>query len=117
MRFVERTVGQLGLVDSGVRKQVFAAARMAGLEPCPPIAGPYLRLALVDQENAPDSVLSAGRAPAGAVHVASEPVSDAVDHPKGFYLRVVDHQPWLRGYRCDDSYVFPPEQRLLFVSP
>jgi hypothetical protein len=60
-------------------------------------------LAMIGQSNAPD--LSAGRAPTGAIHVASEPLSRDVEYPKGFYLRIVDGQAWLRGYRCDDTYV------------
>lgn len=114
---VERTVEQLGLERGAVQSQVFASARTQGLEPCPLVTGPYLRLALMDQANAPDSVLSAGRAPSGAIHIASEPVSEDVEYPKGFYLRVVDGQAWLRGYRCDDTYVWPPEQRLAFLLP
>jgi hypothetical protein len=117
LRIVERTVAQLGLDDGAVQPEVFATARSKGLELCPLVTGPYLRLALMDQENAPDSVLSAGRAPAGAVHVASEPASEDVEYPKGFYLRVVDGQPWLRGYRCDDTYVLAPEQRFAFLLP
>ena len=108
---------QLGLPEGAVQSVAFAAARDQGLELCPLVTGPYLRLALRDQANAPDSVLSAGRAPTGSVHVASAPVSEDVDYPKGFYLRVVDDQLWLRGYRCDDDYVWPPEQQLAFVVP
>ena len=107
----------LGLPEGAVQSVAFAAARDQGLELCPLVTGPYLRLALRDQANAPDSVLSAGRAPTGSVHVASAPVSEDVDYPKGFYLRVVDDQLWLRGYRCDDDYVWPPEQQLAFVVP
>lgn len=117
MRIVERTVEQLGLVAGAVQSEVFAAARSQGLELCPLVTGPYLRLAMSDQANAPDSVLSAGRAPTGAVHIASEPVSEDVEYPKGFYLRVVDGQVWLRGYRCDDTYVWGPGQRLAFGVP
>lgn len=117
LQIVERTVAELGLEDGGVQSEVFAAARRLGLELCPLVTGPYLRLAMMDQVSAPDSVLSAGRSPAGALHVASEPVSADVEYPKGFYLRVVDGRPWLRGYRCDDTYVSPPEQRLAFVLP
>lgn len=117
LRFVKRTVEQLGLPDGDVQTEVFAAAGRQGLALAPLVAGPYLRLALRDQGDAPDSVLSAGRAPTGAIHVASEPVSEDVDHPKGFYLRVVDGQTWLRGYRCDDTYLWGPEQRLAFVLP
>ncbi|MET4097433.1 hypothetical protein [Arthrobacter sp. UYCu712] len=117
LRIVERTVEQLGLLEGAVQSQVFATARSQGLELCPLVTGPYLRLALMDQSNAPDSVLSAGRGPAGAIHVASEPVSEDVEYPKGFYLRVVAGQPWLRGYGCDDTYVWAPEQRIAFLLP
>lgn len=117
LRIVERTVGQLGLEEGAVQSQVFASARAQGLRLCPLVTGPYLRLALMEQANAPDSVLSAGRAPTGAMHIASEPVSEDVEYPKGFYLRVVDGKPWLRGYRCDDTYVWAPGQRLAFVLP
>lgn len=117
LRIVERTVEQLGLPEGAVLSEVFAAAKNQGLELCPLVVGPYLRLSLMDQGNAPDSVLSAGRSPAGAIHVASKSVSEDVEYPKGFYLRVVDGQPWLRGYCCDDTYVWAPEQRVAFLLP
>lgn len=117
LRIVERTVDELGFKHGAVQPRIFAAARNQGLELCPLVTGPYLRLAMMDQANAPDSVLSAGRAPTGAIHVASEPLSNDVEDPKGFYLRVLDGQPWLRGYRCDDTYVWEPEQRLAFLMP
>ena len=117
LRIVRRTVGQLGMGNGGVQPEVFATARRQGLELCPLVTGPYLRLALMDQADAPDSVLSAGRAPAGALHIASEPVSEDVEYPNGFYLRVVDGRHWLRGYRCDDTYVLTPEQEFAFHSP
>jgi hypothetical protein len=116
IRVVERTVEQLGLEKGAVQSLVFAAARSQGLELCPLVTGPYLRLALMDQANAPDSILSAGRGPTGAIHIASEPVSEDAQYPKGFYIRVVDGQAWLRGYRCDDTYVWAPGQRLAFLS-
>ena len=37
----------------------------------------------------------------------SVPLRADHDYPKGFYLRVVDGVTWLRGYRCDDEYVWP----------
>jgi hypothetical protein len=114
---VERTVEDLGFEYGAVQSRIFTAAMNQGLELCPLVTGPYLRLAMMGQANALDSVLSAGRAPAGAIHVASEPVSDDVEYPKGFYLRVVDGQAWLRGYRCDDEYVWAPDQRLAFLLP
>jgi hypothetical protein len=69
---------------------------------------------MMEQSNAPDSVLSAGHSPAGAIKVAAAPLSDDVEFPKGFYLRVVDGQHWLRGFRCDDEYRFGPADRFVF---
>ncbi|GAA5167676.1 hypothetical protein [Ornithinimicrobium tianjinense] len=114
---VRRTVSELGLVDGGTLGQVLDAASALGLEPSPLVTAPYLRLATLDQPEAPDSVLSAGRPPTGAVHVASVPVSPDIEHPKGFYLRVVDGEPWLRGYRCDDDYEWGPEAEVALVRP
>lgn len=103
-------VEELGLPEGGTLAEVIGAARDLGLEPCPLIAGPYLRLTKMGQPEAPDPVLSAGRAPTGAILVVSEPISQDVEVPKGFYLRVVDGQRWLRGYRSDDTYAYGPEQ-------
>lgn len=84
------------------------AARAAGFKQPPIECAPWLRLA-VDQDDAPDSDLSAGHSPSGAVVIASAPVDDDDDFPKGFYLRRVDGSPWLRGHRFTDEYLFPPE--------
>lgn len=108
------TLDQIGLPDGGTLPEVFEAAGERGLELCPPDTAPYFRLAWMSQPNAPDSVLSAGRSPAGAVKVAAAPLRIEVEFPKGFYLRVVDHQRWLRGYRCDDEYAFTAEDRFVF---
>lgn len=114
---VERTVADLGLPDGATLPQILHAAGTRGLLPCPPDTGPYLRLALTDQVNAPDAVLSARRPPSEALTVASAPLSDDPDHPRGFYLRVVEHRPWLRGYRCDDEFVWSPADRFAFRRP
>ncbi len=114
---VVRDLAELGLGDGGSLQEVFTAAREQGLSLCPPDTGPYLRLALRSQPNAPDSVLSAGRSPAGAIKVAAAPLSDDVEFPKGFYLRVVDGVRWLRGYRCDDEYRFAAGDRFAFTLP
>ena len=114
---VERTVAELGLVDGATLPQIFDAARAAGLLLCPANTGPYLRLAVTEQASAPDSVMSAGKAPAGSLTVACAVVSDDHEFPKGFYLRVIDGQPWLRGYRCDDEHVWSPDDRFAFQMP
>ncbi|WP_426515998.1 hypothetical protein ACPPVQ_15360 [Diaminobutyricibacter sp. McL0618] len=113
---VERSICDLDLSAGGTLLEVFAAAREQGLTLCPADTGPYLRLAMTTQGNAPDSVLSAGKSPAGALKVAAAPLSDNVEYPKGFYLRVVDNQQCLRGFRCDDAYRFTPEDRFAFRS-
>ncbi|KTR92106.1 hypothetical protein NS220_14400 [Microbacterium testaceum] len=111
---VERSVSDLGFPDGATLPDVFGAAARHGLGLCPPITAPYLRLATLDQASAPDSILSTGRAPTGSLHVASPPLRADHDYPKGFYLRVIDGVPWLRGYRCDDEYVLSPGDRLAF---
>ena len=98
MQIVERTVGGLGFPDGATLSQLFEAAAEHGLRPCPPATGPHLRLSTLGQEAAPDSIMSNGRAPSGSVTIASTPLRDDDEYPKGFYLRVVDGVPWLRGY-------------------
>lgn len=84
---------------------------------CPAVTGPYLRLAMLDQVSAPDSVMSAGRAPTGSLTIAAEPLNEDQDYPKGFYLRTVDGIPWLRGYLCDDLHEFAQEDTFVFREP
>jgi len=115
---VEGSIRELGLVgDDAVLPRIYQAGQQHGLRLCPPITGPYLRLALRSQPNAPDAILSNGRAPTGSLTVASAPLRTDVDHPKGFYLRVIDNRPWLRGYRCDDTHAWNPDDRFLFEAP
>lgn len=113
----ERTVAGLGAPAGASLSEIFELARAAGLRLCPADAAPYLRLALNDQVTSADSVMSAGRAPAGSLTVAAEPLSDDDDYPKGFYLRVVDGHPWLRGYCCDDEHTWSPDDRFVFQLP
>ncbi|MDF2046956.1 MAG: hypothetical protein K0S70_3809 [Microbacterium sp.] len=114
---VERSVADLGFLDGATLPRVFDAAARHGLGLCPPVTAPYLRLATLDQASAPDSILSTGRAPTGSVNVASPVLRTDHDYPKGFYLRVIDGVPWLRGYRCDDEHVLSPDDRFAFRAP
>lgn len=111
---VERSVAELGLLDGGTMPEVFAAAQARGLALCPPCTGPYLRLAITDQSDAVGGLASTGRAPDGSITVASAPIVADHDFPKGFYLRVVDGVPWLRGYLSDDEHVWSPGDTFLF---
>ena len=114
---VQRTVGQLGLTDGAPLSRVLASAQAQGRSLCPLVTGPYLRLAMLDQESAPDSVMSNGSAPSASVTVASAPLDDDDVLPKGFYLRVVDGRPWLRGYHATDEHLWSPGDRLAFRAP
>jgi hypothetical protein len=110
----ERTVAELGLPTGATLSQIFQAAQQQGLSLCPVDTGPYLRMALNEQVASRDSVMSSGRAPDGGLTVAAEAASKDDEYPKGFYLRVVDGQSWLRGYRCDDKHTWSPDDRFIF---
>lgn len=117
IRVLERSVENLGLLEGGTLSEIFEAAVSQGLDVVPLVAAPYIRIALSNQAQASDAVLSGGRVPSGSVTIASYPPSVDEEYPKGFYLRIVDGESWLRGYRCSDDYVFEPVSRFLFVSP
>lgn len=113
----ERTVAGLGFPDGATLPEIFRGARDQDLLLCPLATAPYLRLAWDEQASAPDSVMSAGRAPTDSLTVASEVPSADHEFPKGFYLRRVDGEQWLRGYRCDDEHVWAADDRFLFRLP
>jgi hypothetical protein len=115
---VERSLGELGLGSGAALPRIFDAAEEQGLRLCPATTGPYLRLAWLSQPNAPDAIMSNGRAPTGSLTVAAPPLQPHEEnYPKGFYLRVIDGQPWLRGYRCDLTYPWSSDDRLVFAVP
>lgn len=101
---VIRTVGGLGFPDGATFPEVFARAAAEGLALCPLEAGPCLRLQHPDFE-----------APTAPLTVASAPLTGRDDDPKGFYLRTMDGQPWVRGFCCDAVYRWAPEAGFVFV--
>ncbi|EZP54555.1 hypothetical protein ABZ787_13490 [Micrococcus luteus] len=117
VRVVERSLTDLGLPNGGTLPQLRRAALAAGLAPCPPAVAPLLRLRTLDQVNAPDSVLRHGRAPEGSVHVLSPSLGEDPRVHRGFYLRVVDEAPWLRGFMCDDLHVMGADDRWVLSAP
>lgn len=78
---------------------------------------PYLRIILDEQVESYDSVMSSGTAPDGSLTVAAEALNKDHEYPKGFYLRVIDGQAWLRAYRCDDEHMWSPDDRFIFQLP
>ncbi len=83
IRVITRGLSTLGLTSGGTLRQIFSTAESRGLHPCPPDSGPYLRIAWLSQPQSHDSVQSTGRAPAGAVTIASEPIDETFATPKG----------------------------------
>ena len=114
IQIVQCVVSDVGLARGASLPRILSTAQAHGLLPCPPVTGPYLRLATLDQETAPDSLMSNGRAPTGAVTVASEQLRAGSDYPRGFYLRVVGGHLWLRGYQCGDEHVWSPDDAFAF---
>ena len=96
---------------------ICAAARQHGLAVCPLELGPHLRLALLDQEEgALGRAQTEHRAPPGSLTVVSHPLSDDDETPKGFYLRRIEGELWLRGYRSWAGHIWQPEDVLVFAS-
>ena len=113
--FATRTLADLGLNDGASLPEVFSAAQRQNLSLCPVTAGPYLRLAYTKQPTSMHSVLNVGKAPDSSLTVASAALGED-DFPKGFYLRTVDDQQWLRGYRCTDEHLFSADDHFTFVA-
>jgi len=109
------TVAELGFADGATYPQLVARAVESGLVECPLELGPYLRLQCLDQPEVVDAPpRTRPGSPPGSLTVASAPLDDSVETPKGFYLRRVDGEPWLRGYRADSEHVWSPQDALVF---
>lgn len=115
---VELAVRNLGYARGATIAQLHERAIDLGLELCPLELGPHLRLQVLDQpEGHRGHPPSSHKAPPGSVTVASRPLTDEHETPKGFYLRRIDGVPWLRGYRCALDDLWSPEDRLVFCRP
>ena len=114
---VVRSVADLGLAEGATLSTIFSIAQQQGLALSPADTGPNLRLVVDHQVDAPDAFLTTGRAPTGSLTVASAPLEEDHEYPKGFYLRVITGQKWLRGYRCDQEHVWSGEDRFVFRQP
>ncbi|HSN02285.1 MAG TPA: hypothetical protein VLS91_02260 [Acidimicrobiales bacterium] len=113
-RVVQRTLAQLGFANGAVMSSIVARAHDVGLSLCPAITGPYLRLALANQESAPDAVMSNGSAPSGSITVAAVAPEGGEEMPRGFYVRAVNGVLWLRGYHASDEHVWSPDDHFAF---
>lgn len=110
------TVAELGLPKGANLPVIFAQAENSGLTLCPLELAVDLRLQWRDQGQSTNHDLHRHEAPQGAVTVASPVADPDPGQPKGYYLRNVGGQLWLRGYICDDEYIWQPADQFAFLS-
>lgn len=115
---VEVTVSDLDHPAGAPMAAVLRSAGNLGLMLCPIEAGPHYRLQYLDQ---PEGFLghppSQHRAPPGSLTIVSPALSPSHTTPKGFYLRKISGELWLRGYRSGSEHVWDLEDRLVFCRP
>lgn len=110
VRVVIVSLRELGFQTGATLNEILARVPSLGFRPCRPDMGLYLRLALSDQSKSRNAVLTGQhRSPDGAITVLSEPPEADDAFPKGLYLRNVEGTLWLRGYVCDASYRWSPD--------
>jgi len=112
---VELTVRNLGLPEGATTETTFTTAQQLGLQLCPFELAPYLRMQYTDQLEDVAGEIRRNQAPSGSVTVASEPINTDDTFPKGFYLRHMNGELWLRGYCADDLHRWNADDRFIFV--
>lgn len=113
---VELTVGDLGFPQGATIAELYARAATLGLGICPLELGPHLRLQYHDQpEGDWGKPVRHHQAPYGSITIASEPLTQDDDFPKGFYLRRITGDLWLRGYRCGPQHVWDADDHFIFI--
>lgn len=110
---LELPVSGLGFATGATLAELAERARGLGLGDCPLDLAPWLRLTYRDQAEFAD--VGKNQAPAGSVTVVSAPLRADDEFPRGFYLRVLAGEPWLRGYVCPADHVWRPADRLAFL--
>lgn len=109
------SVAELGFSAGAIYAHLIARALESKLAECPLELGPHLRLQFLQQDDiVGHRAKTHAGAPAGSFAVASTPLDDTDETPKGFYLRRVDGVLWLRGYWCSSDHVFSPTDVFVF---
>ncbi|WP_041055809.1 hypothetical protein [Vibrio owensii] len=97
------TPSDLGAPFGATLSELLEHAALKRLEPCPLAAAPYLLLQGISLTK--DEYIT----------IASLPLAQKDTYPRGLYLRKRDDGVWLRGYRCDDAFIFPPSMKFVFI--
>jgi hypothetical protein len=112
---VELTAADLGFPNGATTAEIFARAEEDGLSLCPMELAAHLRLQFLDQpEGFWGQPLTEHQAPSGSITVLSVILSPEDEFPKGFYLRRIKGELWLRGYRAGPEHVWEAGDHLLF---
>ncbi len=112
---VELRVCDLGFPAGATSAEIYDRARALGLSLCSVELGPHLRLDYLDQpEGYWDQPVRQHQAPSGSITIASEPLLEDDDFPKGFYLRRILGVLWLRGYRSGPEHIWEPDDHFIF---
>ncbi|WP_199454162.1 hypothetical protein [Vibrio owensii] len=97
------TPSELGASFGATFAELLAHVALKGLEPCPLAVAPYLLLQGISLTK--DEYIT----------IASLPLEQKDTYPRGLYLRKRDDGVWLRGYRCEDAFIFPPSMKFVFI--
>lgn len=108
------TIAELKLTTTATLPNILLAAKEQGYKLCPLETAIYCRLFWQNQPVSDDHAMHRHKAPDSAVTIASPITSTDVNQPKGFYLRHVNNRLWLRGYICDDDFIWQPEDLFAF---
>jgi hypothetical protein len=112
---VELTIRDLGFPQGATIAEIYARAAAHGLGLCPLELGPHLRLQYLDQpEGYWGQPVRQHQAPSGSITIASEKLTEDDDFPKGFYLRRIKGELWLRGYSSGAEHIWEPDDHFIF---
>lgn len=112
---IELTVADLDFPQGATTAQIHAAAAARGLSLCPLELGPHFRLQLLDQpEGFWGHPQTQQQAPPGSITIASAPLIDDDAFPKGFYVRRIQGELWLRGYHAGAEHIWNSHDHLVF---
>lgn len=117
MKTVELTLRNLGFTREATIIEIFDAAQNLGFRLCSLELAPHLRMQYMDQpEGYLDKPIRKHRAPYGSLTVASKLLTNDESFPKGFYLRCIEGQLWLRAYISELNHLWQLDDHFVFIA-